>query len=67
MLSGKILFWTGLLSVSLVKGGGIFSSTCNAVGLSSKGDLTASCVAINGTRYDSRLDLGLATQTFRAN
>lgn len=59
MVTWKIPFWTSLLGVRLVRGGGIFSSTCNAVKLTSKGFLTADCAAINGTRFDSQLDLGL--------
>lgn len=53
-----ILFWTCLFGVGLVEGGGTFSSTCNAVNLTSSGVLTADCGAINGTHFNSQLNLG---------
>ena len=53
------IFWIALLSVGLVEGGGVFSSSCNAVELTSNGVLTADCTAINGTNLASQLDLGL--------
>ncbi|PYH40593.1 uncharacterized protein BP01DRAFT_361097 [Aspergillus saccharolyticus JOP 1030-1] len=34
-----------------------FSSTCHAIDLGPKGSLTATCSALNGTQFESRLEL----------
>lgn len=59
MVAWKILSWTLLFGIKLVKADEMFSSTCNAVSLTSNGVLTANCAKTDESRVDSQLDLGL--------